>query len=118
MKFQTTIKLITEAKDKQEAMDIAGEYLSGNLMSGVDMKLRTSPVHRQHIGITLAVAIVFGLLTFQVSHVKHSQNFVRNLPGDSVIQPPLKTSTADKKYSDFKNKWLTRHSQEALNLLK
>lgn len=119
MKFQTTIKLITDAKDKNEAVDIAGEYLSGNLTSGVDMKLHTSPVPtgRQYAAITMAIALVFGLLTFHVSHIKHSQGSVQT-PGDSAIQPLLKTSIVDKKFSDFKDEWQAKHAQEALSFFK
>ena len=120
MKFKTTIKIISEAADRNEAMEIAGDYLSGNLTTGVDMKFRTAPVrsNKERAGIVLAVALIFGLLALPLSYIKHSQNSIQNLPGDSVIQPPLKTSSADKKYSTFKREWQTRHAQEALEFLK
>ena len=120
MKFKTTIKIITEAKDQNEATEIAGDYLSGNFTTGVDMKFRTVPVcgNKERAGIVLAVVLVFGLLMLPLSYIKHAQNSVQNLPGDSVIQPPLKTSSADKKYSNFKREWQTRHAQEALEFLK
>jgi len=121
MQFKTTIKIITEAKDKDEAMEIAGEYLSGNLTSGVDMRFHTAPVRNNgsvFAGITLALALIFGLSIFQLSHMKHSQSSIQNLPGESVIQPPLKTSPTDKKYYDFRKEWQARHAQEALNSIK
>ncbi len=120
MKFQTTIKIISDAKDKHEAMEIAGEYLSGNLTSGVHMKLCTVSIcdRARRIGITLAVALVFGLLTLHISHVKCANRSIQNIPGDSAIQPPLNTSLTASNYSDFKNEWLVRHSKEVLNSLK
>ena len=120
MQYKTTIKLITEAKDKNEAMEIAGEYLSGNLASGVEMKLRTAPLHGdiKRAGFALVLSSVLILFVAHLSYIKHPQNIALNLPGDSVIQPPLKTSSADKNYSDFQKEWQARHTKEALNFIK
>lgn len=120
MKFKTTIKIVSEARDKNEAMEIAGEYLSGNLATGIDMQLRTNPVHSNNAraGIVLAVLFVFGVAVAHLSHVKPPQNFISYLPGDSVVQPPLKTSQPDKKAADFKTEWQAKHSQEVLNSLR
>ena len=120
MKFKTTIKLVTEAKDKNEAMEIAGEYLSGNLATGVDMKLHTAPIQSNVKRAVFALTISSFLLLFamNLTYIKHPQNIVQNLPGDSVIQPPLKTFSADKSYSDFQKEWQARHAKEALNFIK
>ncbi len=121
MKFKTTIKLITEATDKNEAMDIAGEYLSGNLATGVDMRFRTVRLHNnvQRSAVALTLALFLVLLTVHLSSVKYSQNSsIQNLPGDSVIQPPLKTSSDDKKNLDFKKEWQAKRVREALDSLK
>ena len=117
MRFKTTIKLITEAKDKNEAMEIAGEYLSGNLTSGVDMQLRTAPLHSNinRVGLALIISSIFFLFAIHLSYIKHPQNIIPNLPGDSVIQPPLKTSLTDNKRSDFKKEWQAQHTREVLN---
>ena len=37
MKYRTVIEVVTEAKDKSEAIEIVGEYLSGDILSGVQM---------------------------------------------------------------------------------
>ncbi len=120
MRFKTTIKLITEAKDKNEAMEIAGEYLSGNLTTGVDMRLHAMPVSSniKRAGFALAISLIVALFTMHLSYIKHPQNLIQNLPGDSVIQPPLKTSSADKCYYDFQKEWQARHTREALELIK
>ena len=120
MQFKTTIKLITEAKDKNEAMEIAGEYLSGNLTGGVDMKLRTAPLHSniKRTGFALVISSILLLSAMHLSYSKHPQNIIQNLPGDSVIQPPLKTSPADKSYSDFQKAWQARHTKDILDPIK
>ena len=118
MKFKTTIKLTTEAKDKHEAMEIAGEYLSGNLTSGVDMTLRTTAVcsYKQRVVAVLAVVFIVGAMTISVSSTKHSQ--IMNMPGDSAILPPMKTSLADKEYANFKKAWQAKQAQQALKSIK
>ena len=120
MKYKTTIKLITEAKDKNEATEIAGDYLSGNLTTGVDMKFRTVPARNnvRWAGIACVIILIAGSLVIHLSIAKHSQGFFQNLPGDSVIQPPLKTSSYDLEHSDFKKEWQIRHTQEALDSLR
>jgi hypothetical protein len=115
MKFETTIRLVTDAKDKAEALEIAGEYLSGNLTTGVDMKYRTTSIRKQVTIAVVAASLVVAFLAINLTSVKTSASFVSNLPGDSVIQPPLKTAPLDKKLFDFKREWQTRHAQEAIS---
>lgn len=120
MRYKTTIKLITEASDKDEAMEIAGEYLSGNLSSGVEMKLRATPVNNtaRCAGLIAAFVAIVALVAAQGAYVKCSHCAIQNLPGDSVIQPPLKTSAVDSSYSDFQKEWQVRHTKEALDSAK
>lgn len=120
MKFKTTIKLITDAKDKNEAIDIAGEYLSGNLASGVDMKLRTVSVrrNRQFLAGALACVLIVGICAIRLHDAKHMPSFIQNLPGDSALQSPLKTSGYDSKLSEFKREWQSKHAEENLNSIK
>ncbi|UCD54702.1 MAG: hypothetical protein JSV93_04045 [Candidatus Omnitrophota bacterium] len=44
MKYQTVIKILTDAESEHEATDIAGEFLRGNIETGVKMKCYTRPV--------------------------------------------------------------------------
>ena len=120
MQFETTIKLITEAKDRNEAMEIAGEYLSGNLATGVEMKLRAAPRHSniKRAGFALVISSFILLFAIHLSYIKHPQNIIQNLPGANVIQPPLKTSSAVNGYSDFQKEWQARHTKEALSSFK
>ena len=120
MQFKTTIKLITDAKDKNEAMEIAGEYLSGNLTSGVEMRMRTAPIHSniRRVGLAVALSSILLLLVLHLSYINHPQVIIQNLPGDSVIQPPLKTSLSPNSYSDFQKEWQSRHQKEIMDSIK
>jgi hypothetical protein len=121
MKYKTTIELITEAKDKNEAVEIAGEYLSGNIVSGVRMKCLSKPVALYNgkvvctIAVTLALVIVGFVVTLQ-SKVPHS--LVSNTAAISAVQPPLKTGAADKKSADFKKEWKAKQDKEILDYIK
>lgn len=119
MKFRTTIKLTVDAKDKNEATEIAGEYLSGNLTTGVEMHFRTQPVSRNRSLISAAVACVLiaSLLVIHTSYLKRSQGFIPSLSCDSVMQPSLRTSAGSNGYADFKKEWQVQHNKEALNSL-
>ncbi len=119
MKYKTVIEISSEADNKNEAMEIVGEYLSGNLTSGVDMRCRTKPVisyKKPLIGVALAsVMLIIGLFSF--THLPSTKNFVGNLTGISAVQPTLKTSEASQK-EKFKKEWEKKQMNEALNLIK
>ncbi len=120
MKFKTTIHITAEAKDKNEAMEIAGEYLSGHLATGVDMKVRTSPVRNNGKYATVAIValIVVGIFAIHSSDPRQPHNFAPSVPGNSVIQPPLKTSSSAGKSAHFKDEWRSKHAKEALDSIK
>lgn len=118
MKYRTTIEIVSEAKDKNEAMEIVGEYLSGNITSGVHMKCLTDPVnsYARIIVTTLLFLALLGGSIFSALYTRPGATAVPSVPGVSAIQPPLKTSAADKKSADFKKEWQTRQVKEAINL--
>lgn len=119
MRFKTNIRLISEAQDKSEALDLVEEYLAGNIVSGVDMKCVTRPVcsKAKMAGIAaLSLLIVAGILLG--SHIKHPQRLLQVIPGVSAVQPPLKTSNIAKMKSEFKQDWQDRQTKEALDQIK
>ena len=70
--YRTTIEIISEAENKDEAIEIAGEYLSGNLIYGVNMKCRTAKANANNakyaaslalVALIFAVGIFFGANT-------------------------------------------------------
>ncbi|MFA5142960.1 MAG: hypothetical protein WC522_02165 [Candidatus Omnitrophota bacterium] len=120
MRYKTTIKIVTEASDKDEAAEIAGEYLSGNLTSGVDMHLCTAPVisNGQRAGLILTAVLLVAFLAIPLTQLKHARTFVSAFPETNVIQPPLNTSSAETKFSDFKSQWQTKHAEEAFHSIR
>ena len=119
MKYKTTIEIVSEAENKNEAMEIVGEYLSGNIFSGVDMKCATKRAHdyKNTIAVTVVgILVVLGVVS--LLQVKPSQGFVPAITGISAIQPPLKTSIADKKNMEFKKEWQAIRDKEALDYIK
>ena len=84
------------------------------------MKLCTVPVRNNArlAGFVLALSAVAIFSALHGSYIKQPQNIIQNLPGDSVIQPPLKTASADGNYSDFKKQWQARHTKETLDSIK
>src|SRR3989338_1164828 len=122
MKFKTTIQIVSEAEDRSEAVEIVGEYLSGNIFSGIDMRCATKPVDNHKKIITAVVVTALLLATGIVSnlYLKTTKHFTSNGPEMNAVQLPLKTSypyptdTA----TGFKRAWDARETKEALESLK
>ena len=45
-RYKTVIEVVTEAEDQFEAVDIAGEYLRGNISNGVSMRCSAYPLQK------------------------------------------------------------------------
>lgn len=120
MKYKTTIEIISEAENKNEAMEIVGEYLSGNIMSGVEMKCLTRRTHTYDKALLSVLVISAVLLTaiFTTVHTRSTYNSRLSLTGTNAIQPPLKTSSAARRDTRFKKAWENKKTQEALNYIK
>lgn len=118
-KFKTTIELITEAENKNEAMEIVGEYLSGHLASGVDMHCQTrrQPAYNKAVISVVITMLILTISIFSIMQFKPGKSFVGAVPGINAVQPPLKTSSAVNK-NDFKKEWEERQTKEALNRIK
>lgn len=119
MKYRTTIQLITEARDKTEALEIASEYLVGNLSSGVDMRLSAKPAYHNAVKVASAVTVA-AMVMIAVLVVPQARRVISvnpSGPATSAIQPPLKTS-ADRLSAEFKKEWQVRQTAEALNIIR
>ncbi len=121
MRFKTTIEIVTEAQDKNEAMEIAGEYLSGNIISGVRMKCRAKSLNYYKVRSTASVAVLVLMVTVNILFMinsKQSKSANRGIAGIDAINPPLKTYDADKSNAKFKKEWQDVQTREALDYLK
>lgn len=118
MKYKTTIQIVTEAENKDEAMEIAGEYLAGNLKSGVDMRCRTAKVdaHRAIIAASSIAALLIVSSLLIGLNLKIQPTTIYTISGVSAIQPPLKTSSG-KFNADFKKEWKVKETKKALELI-
>ena len=120
MKFKTTIEIVSEAENKNEAMEIVGEYLSGNIVSGVEMKCLTRPASAAYRNIlaVAAISLVVSISALSAIHSKPYQGSSQNISGINAIQPPLRTYNLDKGDGKFKRQWQSKQTKEALDYIK
>ena len=119
MKYKTTIEIITEAGSKDEALEIAGEFLSGNIATGVDMKYASRPVHNMKMYVSVAAMVAFaGFIFVAMICSKPAQNFSGSFQNLNAVQPPLKTAGVSANIAQFKEEWKAMQNREALNSLK
>lgn len=120
MRYKTTIQITTEAADKNEAMEIVGEYLSGNLISGIEMKCRTNPTVNYRVSIIAVTALSFIIIAGAILavHFKSSPNLIQNSYGLNAIQPPLRTSYPEHQNTGFKKDWQNTQTKRALESIK
>jgi len=120
MKYKTIIQVTTEAQDKNEAIEIVGEYLSGHIASGVNMKYSTRPIHGVTKSVITVTALTVLILAGAVAmyHTKPSLDINSSISGINAVQPPLKTSIKDADNSEFKKEWKQAETREALNRIK
>jgi hypothetical protein len=101
-------------------MEIAGDYLSGNITSGIDMKYATRPVRFYNSSAAKVVVVVMLMTMGFLSGVKAKpqQSFSVNVCQVAAVTPPLKTSDANKNDVSFKMEWQDKQTAEAINLIK
>lgn len=120
MKYKTNIEITSDAANRDEAMEIAGEYLSGNITSGINMKYVTRPVRFYNntaakvIAVTLFTAVVF----FSGVKAKPQNGFSVNMCQVAAVTPPLKTSDAVKDGAGFKKEWQDKQVAEVIDYIK
>jgi hypothetical protein len=120
MRYRTTIEVISEAKSKDEAMEIVDGYLSGNLISGIDMRCTTRPVCNYKAGV-ISVSVVSALVVVVVLSLMHfdpSSKAISYSPASSTCQPALKTQAKDISSSEFRKEWDNKQTKEALERIK
>jgi len=94
MKYRTTINLVTEANNEHEANEIIGDFLDGEIHTGVTMNCVTKPViansflHYVCIICIIATAVIFASFDYSETH---AISFFTHHKSVSACQPPLKT---------------------------
>ena len=109
MKYRTIIELICDASDREDASNIAGDYLRGEVDFGVEMHCRTTSLWA-HRTIKYAASCTVMLLVFTSLLIKSTPVNETGKKGDisqllfkntSTVMPELKTQ--DK--AEFREKW-------------
>lgn len=120
IKYKTNIEITSEAANKDEAMEIVGDYLSGNIMSGIDMKCTTKQVRfYNHTAARVSVILLLVTLGFlSGTKITPKDHVAISTCQMAAVQPPLKTSNVNKDAIEFKKEWGQRQTSEALNLIK
>lgn len=119
-KYRTKIEITSEATNKDEAMEIVGDYLSGNIFSGIEMKCVTKPVcfYNQTTAKTILVILLVALGFVSGIKINPTSNFTGTTCQMAAVQPPLKTSDAGKHISAFKKAWEAKQSRQVLDYIK
>jgi len=121
MKYRTVIEIFCNASDKEEASNLAGEYLKGDISFGVSMKCKTAPLwaHRT-VKYTASLVVMFLLLsTFAIQFIPASKEndsprISSRLSGTYTVMPALKT----KEQEDFKKEWEKKKDEAVLDYIK
>jgi len=118
--YKTKIEITAPAASKDEAMEIVGDYLSGNIVSGIDMRCSTKRVrfYDNSAAKAMALLVVVGIgFLYTVKAVPHTQLSVSTCQ-TAAVQAPLKTSNVAKQEADFKKEWEEKQIREALDFIK
>lgn len=120
MKYKTNIEITSDAADKNEAMEIVGDYLSGNIASGIDMKCATRPLYfyNNSAAKVVVVCLLITIGFFSGVKAKPRYNFAVSMCQTAAVTPPLKTSDANKNDMRFKKEWENKRTIEEINFIK
>jgi hypothetical protein len=122
MKYRTVIELICDAGDKDEASNIAGDYLKGDVDFGVEMHCKTESLwgHRaaKYAASSAVAIVIFASFLLRVAPVaveeQASGGYRAGFQNTSTVMPELKT----KHKADFKQEWQDRKDDAILEYLK
>lgn len=119
-KYKTKIEITSPATDKDEAMEIVGDYLSGNIMSGIEMKCTTKQVRfYDHSASKIAAVVLIISIGFLLNGRTTPQARLNiGTCQMAAVQPPLKTSNATSNESKFRKDWEEKQTRKALDFIK
>ncbi len=119
-KYLTKIEITAEAANKDEAIEIVGDYLSSNITSGIEMKCVTKPVRFYDNPAAKAMALVVLIVIGYLSRlsVKEKQGLMLRTCQTAAVQVPLKTSCAIKDDAAFKKEWESKQTSEVISFIK
>lgn len=115
MKYKTTIEVLTDADNKDEAADIAGEYLRGDISEGADLRVKTLSLSRLRRNMVIlvvcsALGILFTILATNRISYKIATGRKESV-ASYAIQPSLKTNMSESQGREFKKIWEEEHKK-------
>ena len=124
MRYRTVIELVCNASDKDEASDIAGDYLKGDIDFGVEMKCHTASLTGHRV-LKYAASSAIALMMLATFALKITPVALEGETGTKggyriafqdthTVMPELKT----KHKEDFKQEWQERKDDAILEYLK
>jgi hypothetical protein len=120
-KYKTKIEITSPAADRNEAMEIVEDYLSGNIVSGIDMKCSTKQVrfYDHAAAKALAVVLLAGMgLLLSVHSSAPRAGYGTPVCQMAAVQPPLRTAGINPCEAKFKKEWEEKQTREALDFIK
>ncbi len=122
MKYRTIIELICEASSKDDAINIAGDYLSGDVEFGVQMKCRSVSLWahkmKKYAASCAILFLVVSTLFLKISSMDDTGKICVLASGNShgayTVVPALKT----KHEVDFKKEWDEKTDEVVMDFLK
>ncbi|MFH1847256.1 MAG: hypothetical protein ABH869_06865 [Candidatus Omnitrophota bacterium] len=123
MRYRTVIELVCDASDKDDASNIAGDYLKGDLDFGVDMKCKTTSLMahkvKKYMALGAIAFVLFAALVIKTTpfgcenNCKSGENAGR-FYSSYTIMPSLKTQDEE----TFKKEWRKSKDEAMIRYLK
>jgi hypothetical protein len=121
MKYKTIIEIICDAADRDEASNIAGEYLRGLGDANISMRLKTVSMRTSQVvkygsslGVLLVFVSLFGSNIAQNFNEKEHMPSGNGSPSVCTVMPELKTNQGN----DFKKEWNDKKDKAILEYIK
>ncbi|MDP8257926.1 MAG: hypothetical protein P9L90_00675 [Candidatus Aadella gelida] len=122
MKYRTVIELLCDAADSDDASNMAGDYLKGEIDFGVEMKCKTVSIwsHRmkRYTAVCAVTFLVFSALLIKFVPVEDAKTgkMSQRLAFKSTytVTPELKT----KDKQEFKEEWNKKKAEAVLEYIK
>ena len=116
MKYRTIIEVIADADNQEEALDLAGEFLRGEIEDGVKMKCSTKPL-RSYILASVGIFVLLFSTMIGFASIGFTKAQPVSFTGVGKLRacpPPLKTARTTK----FKKAWQKEEAKKVLDYVK
>ena len=122
MKYRTVVEVICDAYSKENAGDIAGEYLRGEADFGVQTHCKSMPLFahkmRKYTASCLMALVAFSVLFLKVTPMGNEMG-LKTVSSSGICETQAVTPTLKTKDKpDFKKAWEDKKQKAILDYLK